>query len=270
MMRDFLSSVSAITEGIKKMNEYAEELEKYTLLKQTSVLNVEEERGLDRKIEITNMHFLDLSRMMKESIENLQKDTKKLSNTDKDKKIIENQELYTFRLKDDMAKALRKYQNVQCSYKQREDEKLKETFLIANPKATKSDLEKLTAGQEGEAILAAAFALGSHSAQGILNQAKDRKKKIEKIIETINILVSLIGDIDKLVKKNAHVVDQITVNMVAAEEHTVEAIGQLDSALEHERRAMFWKRCIYGFLLFLILFFIGYITKGKFWGTKNS
>lgn len=262
MRDDFLESSREINTNLKHLNAYTEELKKYTLRKQNSVLNEKEEIALDKKIDAVNELFTTHSDKIKEQVRKNQRETVEMKRSGSNKGIIELRELHTFRHGRDLADALRHYQNVQCEYRQREKDKLRETYLIANPKATDRDLEMLTDGSEGEALLASAFALGSHSAQGILLQAKDRKKKIEKIVETINMLVELIEDIDRIVKKNTHVVDHIYVNMAAAEEHTGQANQQLSSALVYERRAMWIKRT----LLLIVLIFIVVVIGLKYGG----
>lgn len=269
-MREFLEASTAINKDIERLNEYAEDLKKFTLLKQNSVLVDEEEVALDRKIDTLNEAFQELSDKIKLFIKSNQKETKAFREKGVKKSIIDMRELHTFRQGRDLSEVLRKYQNIQCDYKQREKEKLKETFLIANPKASAQDLEMLAEGEQGEAILASAFALGSHSAQSILIQAKNRKKKIEKIVDTINTLVSLIEEIDRLVRKNTHVVDQITVNMTSAEEHTTQANRELDSALRYEIRSMRIKRIIAGFFFILIIIFIVYFFRDAIFNRKKN
>ena len=266
-MRDFLESSTEINSNIKHLNTYTDELRKYTLMKQNSVLTEAEDNALDKKIDAVNGLFTDLSTKVKAAIRMNQKVTTEMRKKDEKKTVIEMRELHMFRHGRDLSDALRNYQNVQCDYKDREKGRLKETFLIANPEASDKDLESLTDTDRGEALLASAFALGSHSAQGILSQAKNRRRKIEKIVEMINILIQLIEDIDKLVKKSTHVVDEISVHMITAEEHTVQANKELEQALYYERKALWLKRLV---LLIAILGVVGLIIWVFHSAIKNA
>lgn len=269
-MRDFLKSATETNSNIKHLQSYTDELNRYILQKQNSVMDDKEEAVLDRKIETVNDLFTKLSAKIKATIKKNQSDTMHMKQEGEKKGVIEMRELHTFRHSRDLSNMLRNYQTVQCDYRQREKGKLKETFLIANPQASEEDLELLTDGVHGEALLASAFALGSHSAQGILIQAKNRKKKIEKIVEMIDTLVQLIEDIDRIVKKNTHVVDQITIHMTSAEVHTSQANRELTSALSYEIRAMRIKRIIAVVLVLLGIAFVVYVFRDQIFRKQNN
>ena len=264
-MKDFLESSTSINSSIKHLNSYTEELSRYMMIKQNSVLNEREETALDGKIESVNSLFTELSCKIKAMVRKNQNETLEMRKSGARKGLIEMRELHTFRQGKDLAEALRNYQNVQCDYKEREKEKLRETLLIANPRASEHELEMLTDMEEGEALLASAFALGSHSAQSIMVQARHRKRKIEKIIEMINTLVQLIEDIDKLVKKSGEDTDRIVVNMVLSEEHTTMTKRELTSALISTKRRMWFKRFFF-FILIIIIALIGISNRRRFKG----
>lgn len=269
MMRDFLESASEINADIKHLQGYAEELNRYILQKQNSVMTEKEENALDRKIDTVNELFTKLGEKVRSAIKKNQSKTLELKQSGEKRGVIEMRELHTFRHSRDLADVLRNYQTVQCDYRQREKGKLRETFLIANPGATEEDLEMLTDEVQGEALLASAFALGSHSAQGILMQAKNRKKKIEKIVEMINTLVQLIEDIDKMVKKNTHVIDQIAVHITSAEEHMTQTNRELSSALSYEIRAMRIKRILAMIAVLAAIGFIIYVFRDQIFNIRK-
>lgn len=269
-MRDFLESATEINSNIKHLQSYTDELNRYILQKQNSVMDDKEEAALDKKIETVNDLFTKLCAKIKAAIRKNQSETMGMKQEGAKRGVVDMRELHTFRHSRDLSDVLRNYQTVQCDYRQREKGKLKETFLIANPQASEEDLERLTDGVHGEALLASAFALGSHSAQGILIQAKNRKKKIEKIVEMIDTLVQLIEDIDKIVRKNTHVVDQITVHMTSAEVHTTQANRELASALSYERKAMRIKRIIAVVFVLLLILFLVYVFRNQIPSRRNN
>ncbi|KAI5172807.1 hypothetical protein PAEPH01_1803 [Pancytospora epiphaga] len=269
-MRAFFESATKINGNIKHLHGYAEELNRYILHKQNSVMNEKEEATLDQKIDAVNDLFTKLSDKIRRDIKKNQSETLELKRSHENKELVGIRELHTFRQSRDLADVLRNYQTVQCDYRQREKHKLRETFLIANPDATEDDLAMLTDEVQGEALLASAFALGSHSARGILTQAKNRKKKIEKIVEMINTLVQLIEDIDKLVKKNTHVVDEISINITSAEEHTTQANRELSSALRYEMRAMRIKRILAMIVTLAIVGFLIYVFRDQIFNRSGN
>ncbi|KAI4291332.1 hypothetical protein PAPHI01_0606 [Pancytospora philotis] len=252
-MRDFLKRAEEISSKIRRLEEYADEIHIYIAQKQNSVLNENEEDAIDTKIDAATDLFTALSVKVKMSIKKDQDETLDMKQKGGKKGIIETRELYNFRHSRDLANVTRKYQSIQCEYKEKENAKLRDTFLIANPDATEEDLQLLTDGMHGEAQLASAFALGSRSTQAVLLQAKNRNKKIGKIAEKVEVLVQLLKDIDRLVKNTRPSIDNIALNMESAEAHTTKAVGQLTAAAAYQRRAMFIKRIIFAVVIVCII-----------------
>jgi len=259
-MRDFLETAMDVSKEIKDLDERVEKYRKLILEKQTKILNREDEYELNNKIEALNIKINSRSEKIKSAIKRNKEETLYLKGTNMGRDIISIRELHTFGHGKELSSVLGKYQDIQYKYKRREKERVKEAYLIANPKAGQKELDELMYGKDGETVLASAFALGSHSAKGILDEAKDRMKRIDKIVESINTIVSLINEIDKIVKMESSVVDNISINMTSAEVHTSQANKELNSALRYQRRVMFLKRLFFGFFIVLLALLLGYVV----------
>lgn len=255
---EFLNSSKEISEKIRRLREYTDKLQQYTLTKQNSVLSSAEESALDSKIDTVNDLFTNTSSEVKEMVHKNQRKIIHLVNEHAPENTIELMKLHTFRHARDLSDAVRGYQNIQHDYKERERATLRETYLVANPQASDQDLERLTSTDEGESLLASSFALGSHTARGMLSEAKNRKQKIDRIVQLITTLVQLIEDLDTMVRDQASVTDNIATHMSIAEEHTTQTNKELTSALKYEKRAMRIKRIL--FFIFIII-----IVAGLFW-----
>lgn len=251
-MREFLESAGEIEKNIETLRKYTNDLKRFLRIKQSTILREEEESELERKISATNDLVKEVGDKTRAQIRKNQEKTIELIKKNERKSYIAMREQRTTMHAKSLSEALKDFRNLQAEHSAREKEKLKETFMIAKPNATEEELEALEDREEGDALLASVFALGSHSAQGVLIQAKNRKKKIDEIASLINTLVSLIDEIDKMVRKQSPAVDHITVNMTSAEAHTAEANRQLESALGYQRAINRWKKILL-FGLFIIL-----------------
>jgi t-SNARE complex subunit (syntaxin) len=261
-MRDFLEQSKEINRKIEQLEVYRRDLEQTILLKQNSVLGEKEDKILDKKITAINNVFRDVSTKVQQMIKANQEATEKLrKSSGSAKEEMDMRDLHTFKQGKDLSNVLRNYQNTQYNYKEREHARLREAYLIAHPDASDKDIQKFEEIGTDETAMSIAFSLGSRSAKGIIMEAKQRRKKIEKISEMIKTLVGLIEEIDKVVKKNKNTVDHITINMTTAEAHTEQAARELTSALEHERTAMRIKRIIFivvvVIIIFVLLYFFG-------------
>lgn len=266
-MRKFLELSAETSDKIKKLDGYVDEFKSYTLSKQNSVLTDKEEQKVDNKLKAIDKIVMFLSSEIKIDIEKQQEETRKMAKFIKNNpgangisvSEVEMRELHTFKHGNDLSKALRNYQNMQCSYKESEKDRLKEIYLVANPEATEEDIKNLNDESKCESLLASAFALGSHSAKGILEEANNRKAKIEQIVKLINSLVTLIDEIDNTVRKNGKIIDKISLSVASSDTNTSHANSELRKALAYERKAMYIKRIIAAIIVICIVGFFAWI-----------
>lgn len=248
-MKEFLNNSTLVFKNIQKLKEMTEKMEKYILLKQNSVMDDAKEEALESQIDRLDSDFDIMSESIKEEIKRCQEETNKLAKNGMSKGEIDLRNTHIFKHSKELTEAITQYRNVKCEYKNKEKEMLKKAYQIVNPKVSDSELEKLAEDKDFDSGMGTAFSLGSKSAQQIMIQAKNRKKKLEKIVDVINKLVQLIEEIDALVKNNTKVVDDIVVNMTEAEVNTAEANKQLESALIYQRRVNFIKKVFFAISL---------------------
>lgn len=268
-MKEFLNNSTLVFKNIHKLKEMTGKMEKYILLKQNSVMDDAKEEALENQIDRLDSDFDTVSESIKEEIKRSQEETNKLAKNGMDQREIGMRNTHIFKHSRDLTEAITQYRNIKCEYKNKEKEMLKKAYQIVNPKVSDSDLEKLSEDKDFDSSMGTAFSLGSKSAQQIMIQAKNRKQKLEKIVEVINKLVSLIEEIDALVKSNTKVVDDIVVHMTEAEVNTAEANKQLESALLYQRRVNFFKKVF----LVIVLVFIGLVLLWiviRFGANRNS
>lgn len=251
-MKGFLNNSSLVFKNILKLKEMTKKMEEYTLLKQNSVMDDAKEEALEDQIDRLDSDFDTMSESIKEEIKRSQAETNKLAKNGMGHEEIDLRNTHTFKHSKELTKVIAQYRNVKCEYKNKEKERLKKAYQIVNPKVSDSELEKLTEDKDFDSSMSTAFSLGSRSAQQIMMQAKNRRKKLEKIVDVINKLVSLIEEIDTLVKSNTKVVDDIVVHMTEAEVNTAEANKQLESALLYQRRVNFFKKVLLGIVLVFV------------------
>ncbi|KAI5148319.1 syntaxin 1B/2/3 [Enteropsectra breve] len=252
-MREFMEASEDIKAKLSKLKTYSEQMEMYMQKKQTSIMNNTQEKALNKKINFINSAFKVQSEEISNAINRNKVETEALIKKKANKGLIQVRKLHTQKHSNDLASELKRYENIQCDCRKQEKDNLKKIFLIAKPQATEKELEALAEGEEGETILASAFALGSKSAQSILKEAKKRRKQIQRIVDMIAALVKLIQEIDKIVESNGEGITELTVHMAKAEENISQANTELTSAREYERRAMWLKRVAAGVAVILVV-----------------
>ncbi|ORD98780.1 hypothetical protein A0H76_1932 [Hepatospora eriocheir] len=254
---DFLIQADKHRNNIKKMRELIEGLERRLKHKQNSVLSSEAEKKENNKIDTLMDLISGKGEETKEWIENSKEEINELKETNENQNNISLKENAVLSISKNLSNQYKKFQSIQYQYKHKEKEMMKETYLIACPDATDEQLNALNNTEQAEAILESAFALGSNSAKSILGEAKTRKKRIDKLVEKINKLIILIDEIDKIVKSNDEVVDNLVLTMDNIERNTGEATGELRQARIYQDRTNAWKRIIFYIFFFLaVIIFI--------------
>lgn len=257
-MNSFLESSSRINADIKTANAYIDAYKKYAFNRTSAVLSSEDELDINKKIASISSIFSKLSNKIKNEIRKNQNETAELIKNGERKGYIDMRELHTFRQGRDLADVVRQFHEAEAEYCEQEKDKLKEMYRVANPDAKESDLEIISNADMGDSLLASAFALGSHSAKNVLDEARARRDIIEIISTRIDELSRLIEDMADLVNRDGHVIDEICINMSSTVNNTTKANKQLTSALESTIRWNWWKRLLY---LVAVVVIIGIVFK---------
>lgn len=251
-MKEFLDSSSIVFAKIDELKRITKEAEAFISLKQTSVFTEEKEEAVDRKINQKDDEFESICNKIKILIENAKKDLQK---GEKDgslsKEEIEMRSIHIKKYYIELSNVIYSYRNLKSEYKNKEKDLLKQTLQIVSPKSTESDLDKMVEGTDSENKLATAFSIGSSN--HMLKQAKSRRKKIDKIVDSINKLVVLIDEIDKIVNKETQAVDEIVVNVTQSELNTRQANRELESALRTQRRINMFKRALLALFMIIVI-----------------
>jgi len=251
-MNEFLNNSTIIFKNIGRLKEIIEEMEKYTLLKQNSVLDESKEAALENKIEKSDFNFNSISETIKDEIKRNQDEVDRLKKNGISKREMEIRRSHLFKQSKDLAEAIASYRNLKCEYKNKERELLQRAYQIVNPSGDKFEYREVEKDTSSKAV----FAVGSKSSQEIIRHANNRKLKIDKIVETITKLAGMIDEIDEIVHKNSKVVDDILGNITDAEMNSAEANRELESALAYQRKVNYIKRLLLKFLIFFIFILI--------------
>lgn len=257
-MKNFLENSKLIFANIEALRKIVKTSQEYVSLKQTSVMTEDQEIVVDKKIEELDLNFDKVSSSIKDAIKATQDETNRLEKADLiDKTEIEMRNLHIHKFYKELKQTIFSYRNLKSESKNKEKDLLKQAFQIVNPKADDASIDKILNEKDADSSLNSAFSLGGgSSSKRMLETAKNRRKKIDRIIETINRLIAMIEEIDKMVKKNANVVDDITVNMTQSEKHTAQANVELERSLVYQRRINFIKKVLFGIVAVLVLFLL--------------
>lgn len=252
-MKEFLDNSTLIFSDIKSLNKIVDELSILIKKKQTTMQAEDVEEALDLKIDALDEMFEKKCDEIKRAIRETQEKTRELSKRGEiSAQEVEMRNSHTFKYYKELSTAVHNYRNLKSDYKNTEKELLRQAYEIANPKASPEEIEKIIEGKEGSEALEGAFALGTAGSQKMLKQAKQRQKTIENIVKIITRLVTIIKEIDIAVRETGKYVDEIVINVTAAEVNTREANKELESALATRRKINRFKRMLFmGFLFFV-------------------
>lgn len=245
-MNEFLSNSQVVLKNIKKLEDIIKEMEDTILIKQTTVLNDEKDELLEKKITKLDFDFNVISETISKEIKRNQKETEKLKNKI-DARELEVRQNHIFKHTKELKEAISEYRNLKCTYKNKEMEMMRKTFEVTHPGGDEEAFEKYKETLDSGG--ANAFTTGSETSMASLKHAQMRKERLDKVVEVINRLVTLIEEIDELVHKNSKVIDEIVVNIADAEVNATEANKQLESALYYQRRSNKIKRILYGIMI---------------------
>lgn len=263
-MNSFLENSTLIFANIAELKKIVKSMGEYISLKQTSVMTEDQESVVDGKIEELDMKFDKICISIKNAIKLAQEETNKLDKENAiDKSEVEMRNLHSHKFYKELKQTIFNYRNLKSEFKNKEKDLLKQAYQIVNPKANDESLEKILSEPDSDNALNSAFSLGGNSAKQMLQTAKNRRKKIDKIIEIINRLVSLIEEIDNIVKANTAVVDEIVINMTQSEKHTAQANKELEQSLVYQRRINFIKKCLLGIVCFAAIVILIYVSSNR-------
>lgn len=252
-MNDFLRESAGVFKNIHRLQEIIAQTEKYTLLKQNSVFDKSQENVVENKIEQLDQRFDTISGIIKEDIKKTKTETDLLAKHKARKCEVDLRKLHILKQTKDLTEAIGNYRSLKYECKAKENELLKRALQISNSKADEITINKIAESNQ-LSDSKPPFALGSKSANEMLEHSQQRKDRIEKIVITIQKLANMIDEINNLVYDNSKVIDGILINVSDSEMHLAQSNVELESALAYQRKANFIKRIIFSiFLVFLAI-----------------
>ncbi|EOB11856.1 Syntaxin-like protein psy1 [Nosema bombycis CQ1] len=270
MMREFLVSSKKFFEDVKTLDSYTKSFEHLNSRLNNSILNEKDEKSIHNQIEVVNKRFKSLSYSLNEKI-NVSTDQIEQMENKNDNFEYKTLKIHLHAQTKALTEAVNKYRDAQFKHKAEEEEKFKLQYIIAKPGADEDEINESISGDQSDAKLASAFALGSNSAQGILEEAEKRKTNIKKIGEMIQELIEMMRILNEAISKQTDVVDKIAENLITAEENTAAANVDLTQALDYQIRATRIKRIIGTCIVVVVIIAILYvILKLNIFGTKRD
>ncbi|KAF9762365.1 Syntaxin-1A like protein [Nosema granulosis] len=269
-MREFLKSSKKFFDDVNALRTYTSSFEHLSARLNNAILSNKDEKTVNNQIEVINNRFRTLSNSLKDRLSatsgRLEHPEAKSNNFE-----YKTMKIHLHAQTKALTSAINEYRDAQFKHKSEEEEKFKLQYVIAKPGADEQEINECISGDKSEAKLASAFALGSNSAQGILEEANKRKTNIKKIAVMIQELIELMRILNEAISKQSDVVDKIAENLTTAEENTTAANVDLRQALDYQIRATQIKRII-GIVLGIV------IIGGLVWaalqfnvlGTKND
>ncbi|EPR79541.1 t-SNARE complex subunit/syntaxin [Spraguea lophii 42_110] len=259
-MNNFLSSTRNTKQKIERLGEYLEKF-KYTYkLKSQSVSTENEEKMMDNQLTAINDLFKKLSAEIKLDLKNMLEETEIEKETNTDKFYLDARMKHWQALTRNLSNVINEYRSVQIEYNNEEKEKLKGQYLIANPYATRKQLEDVVNTEKNEDILKSAFSLQSvKNKKHIIERAKCRNESIKSIVKTINELCHMINEISEMTKGQGEMIDRIEVQISATKNKSEKTKEELTSGLAAAKRRRFWKRI---FLVLIIIVILGFSIWG--------
>lgn len=216
-MREFLKSSKKFFDDVKALRTYTSSFEHLSSRLNNAILSEKEEKSMNNQIEVVNNRFRSLSNSLKDRLNASNEKIESIENKNNNFE-YKTMKIHLHAQTKALTSAINEYRDAQFKHKNEEEEKFKLQNVIAKPGADEEEINECISGDKSEAKLASAFALGSNSAQGILEEAEKRKTNIKKIAAMIQELIELMRILNEAISKQTDVVDKIAENLTTAEE----------------------------------------------------
>eukprot|EP01135_Chromosphaera_perkinsii_P004430 Nk52_evm8s281 gene=Nk52_evmTU8s281 len=151
---------------------------------------------------------------------------------------------------------MNEYNEVQTTYKQKYQDRVKRQYKIVKPEATQEEIDKITSAETNvNNIFAEQILSKSHAeTQKAVEDIKNRHKDLEKLEKSIMELHSLFTDMAALVEAQGEMIDRIEFNVSESAQYVEEAVIELKSA--HRLQSSARRKQIYIGICLLILVLI--------------
>ncbi|WUR02187.1 syntaxin-like protein [Vairimorpha necatrix] len=256
-MDEFLTNSKNFFSEVNKLKGYTLTFEHLGARKNNGYVDEKSEKKINSQMEAINNKFRKVSTDLKNNLEN---STSELSSNNVENFEYKTKKIHVHSQTKALTSAINEFRDVQYRYKKEEEEKFKLQFSIAKPDANEKEINECISEDRGEAILASAFALGSNSAKGILDEAKKRKTNIQKIAKIIQELIEMLNILNNAIYAQHDVVDDIGQDLTTAHENTEAANVDLNAALDYQTRASRIKRILFGIVITIIIVAVVFVV----------
>lgn len=257
-MDDFLTKSKKFFSDVNQLKSYSASFEHLGSQKNSGILDKKTEKMLNNQMEAINNKFRKLSNELKDR---LQEATSEISDSQSNENFMyKTKKIHVHSQTKALTSAINEYRDAQYQYKKEEEEKFKLQFFIARPDANEDEISECINEDRGESILASAFALGSNSAKGILDEAKDRKTNIQKIATMIQELIEMLKILNDAIYQQHDVVDNIEQDITTAHENTAAANINLEAALDYQIRASRLKKILIGIVVTIVVIIVIFVV----------
>ena len=238
-------------------------MKEYNDFKNGSVLSKSKEKKFDNKGNALTSMFESLSDKTKDSIMEINDETKKLEKNKKtDKLYLETRKNQWFILTKKLKNSIETFKRLQVDKNKIDKEKIKNTILLIDPEISNQNLEKIN--EEGLECFKTKENQNSDNNRRLLKNAKKRNNNVLKIAQSVAKLVKLLKDLEDMIFSAKDEVEEISYNMEKSEIFSKKGVDDLEQALEYQKKAMWIKRLIWsvlslffgGTLIFLSIIFI--------------
>jgi t-SNARE complex subunit (syntaxin) len=249
----FLKQIDVVRGSIRRISEYCDELEKLHRHALTT-LYADDAARTSRDIEELTLKVSDKSNGVRRLLKKLGAENEQLATKanrgDADLRIRSNQVAQSTKKFMDI---MRRYQDIQTTYKQKCRQQLQRQYKIVRPDASEEELEKVVESKGSSLMSQQIFTIANaDDAQQLIEDMQDRHNDIMVLEKSILELHQLFVDMSLLVEQQGDMINTIESQVEQAADYTGQAVVELRSAVQHQKNARKKRWCIIILLLILI------------------
>ncbi|KAJ3148521.1 Syntaxin-1A, partial [Irineochytrium annulatum] len=158
---------------------------------------------------------------------------------------------------------MNEYQEIQKRYQEKYKQRMQRQFLIVNPTADPSEIDRVMNGESGPVFAQSIVHNGQKAeAQRALRDIQDRHQDVQRIEKSIIELQQLFIDMSVLVSVQGEMLNQIEINVNDAVDQTDKGVDALRAAVKLQKKTR-KKMCI---IIALLIVAIGIVGLGVYFG----
>ncbi|OMH79865.1 Syntaxin-like protein psy1 [Zancudomyces culisetae] len=200
-----------------------------------------------------------LDRKTMKLIEAIKADLKQMNTAANDRNLTKSQKATRLGRQQGLTKGLgdviQNYQQTKHQMSQRNRQKLKRQYMIANPEATSEEADEAIASDRADNVFAQKIMNSSRvtNARMVLREVEERQKDIARLERTIVELSEMFNEINMMVEKQQEMIDVVEAAAEETNANTQYAAVEVDKAIVSRRssRKKLW--CLFIFFLIVLI-----------------